>query len=44
MPEVKVQPQKKGVMELLPKGTLVQVTIIQTPSEKAIFDKVVYVQ
>ena len=33
-----------NVMDLLPSGTGVQVTIIHTPSEKAIYDKVVYVK
>ena len=33
-----------NVMNLLPSGTAVQVTIIHTPSDKAIYDKVVYVK
>ena len=33
-----------NVMDLLPSGTGVQVTIIHTPSDKAIYDKVVYVK
>lgn len=35
---------EKGVMEFLPKGTAVQVTILHIPSNKAIYDKEVFVQ
>lgn len=35
---------ERGIMEFLPKGTAVNVMIIHIPSNKAIFDKVVYVE
>ena len=35
---------EKGIMEFLPEGTAVNVMIIHIPSNKAIFDKVVYVE
>jgi hypothetical protein len=35
---------EKGIMEFLPEGTAVNVMILHTPSNKAIFDKVVYVK
>ena len=35
---------EKGIMEFLPEGTAVNVMILHTPSNKAIFDKVVYVE
>ena len=35
---------EKGIMEFLPEGTAVDVMILHVPSNKAIFDKVVYVQ
>jgi len=34
---------EKGIMEFLPEGTAVEVMILHIPSNKAIFDKVVYV-
>ena len=34
----------EGIMKLLPKGTAVHVTIIHTPSNKAVFDKEVMVE
>ena len=34
----------EGVMEFLPEGTAVEVMILHIPSNKAIFDKVVYVK
>ena len=34
----------EGVMEFLPEGTAVEVMILHIPSNKAIFDKVVYVE
>lgn len=42
--EQNVKPTKKGVMELLPSGTLVSVQIVHTPSGKLVYDKVVSVQ
>ena len=35
---------ERGIMEFLPEGTAVNVMILHTPSNKAIFDKVVYVE
>ena len=35
---------EKGIMEFMPEGTAVNVMILHTPSNKAIFDKVVYVE
>ena len=35
---------EKGIMEFLPEGTAVEVMILHIPSNKAIFDKVVYVK
>ena len=33
-----------GIMKYLPQGTAVNVMILHTPSDKAIYDKVVYVK
>ena len=35
---------EKGIMEFIPEGTAVEVMILHVPSNKAIYDKVVFVQ